>query len=298
MANIIAEMDMVFLSYDEPNCDENWVELSDVAPWATRVHGVTGFDAAHRACGFQSTTPYTVTVDGDTTIDPTLLDIEIPNGLNKVLSWTSTNVINGLTYGNGGIKLWPTEVLRTMASHELSNQNNAVDFCWNDNYVQLWNCYSVTRPNGSALQAFRAGFREGVKMVLDRGVPMTSTAWTNTICRPNYRRILSWMSIGDDVANGIYAIYGSRLGLLHTLTKQSDIGLIADYTRFNDFCESMLQTDVYVAVDAIEQQLGKLGVSTPLLSKTTSVMVKELTKHQNTTNPLATERDIRELFYE
>ena len=34
--------DIIFMSYQEPNADENWQRLVDKFPWARRVHGVKG----------------------------------------------------------------------------------------------------------------------------------------------------------------------------------------------------------------------------------------------------------------
>ena len=61
----LTQFDLFFLSYDEPNAEENWADLLDKAPWAKRVHGVKGFDAAHRECARQSETPWFITVDAD-----------------------------------------------------------------------------------------------------------------------------------------------------------------------------------------------------------------------------------------
>ena len=43
----VADCDVVYLSYDEPNAEKNWADLKSKAPRATRVHGVKGVDAAH-----------------------------------------------------------------------------------------------------------------------------------------------------------------------------------------------------------------------------------------------------------
>jgi hypothetical protein len=59
-----------------------------------------------------------------------------------------------------------------MRTHENADPNNKaaqVDFCWNINYVQMNNIYCTVMNNGSPLQAWRAGFREGVKMGLVDG---------------------------------------------------------------------------------------------------------------------------------
>ena len=55
----------VFLSYDEPNCEENYQHLLVLNPNALRVHGVEGSDAAHKACAELATTDRVVIVDGD-----------------------------------------------------------------------------------------------------------------------------------------------------------------------------------------------------------------------------------------
>ena len=42
------ELDVVFLSYDEPNADLHYADLCNKVPWAKRVHGVKGSDEAHK----------------------------------------------------------------------------------------------------------------------------------------------------------------------------------------------------------------------------------------------------------
>ena len=64
----LAELDIIYLSYDEPNAEQNYADLLTKVPWAKRVHGVKGSDAAHKACAELSTTDRFVTVDGDNTI--------------------------------------------------------------------------------------------------------------------------------------------------------------------------------------------------------------------------------------
>ena len=64
----IAELDIIYLSYDEPNAEKNYADLLTKVPWAKRVHGVEGSDAAHKACAELSETDRFVTVDGDNTI--------------------------------------------------------------------------------------------------------------------------------------------------------------------------------------------------------------------------------------
>ena len=126
MSNIIKiiEQDIIFLSYKEPDAEKNYADLLTKVPWAKRVDGVKGSDAAHKACAALSETEYFVTVDGDNIIDPKFLEIEIElDGTNfteeNVFSWCGNVHVNGLKYGNGGLKLWTRKFVNEMRTHEI-----------------------------------------------------------------------------------------------------------------------------------------------------------------------------------
>jgi hypothetical protein len=61
----ILDLDFVFISYREPNCEENYADLLSKVPWAKRVHGVVGFDSAHKAAAEVAETDFFISVDGD-----------------------------------------------------------------------------------------------------------------------------------------------------------------------------------------------------------------------------------------
>lgn len=167
------ELDIVFLSYDEPNADKHYANLCNKLPWAKRVHGVKGSDAAHKAAAAKSDTEWVITVDADNIVNPKFfnLDIDTSNPKIQVYSWLGKNNLNGLLYGNGGLKIWKRDFILNMKTHEASDSDRAqVDFCWEDGYRQFKECYSETDITGSPFQAWRAGFREGVKMTLLDGV--------------------------------------------------------------------------------------------------------------------------------
>ena len=174
----VLDYDVIYLSYDEPNAEQNYTDLCKKIPWAKRVHGVEGSDSAHKACANLSETDRFVTVDGDNRIREHFLTQEIDfeehvELENKVISWCGHNVINGLMYGNGGVKCWPKEFVLNMKTHENADVNNLqaqVDFCWDLEYIQMNSCFSDVYNNSTPHQAWRAGFREGVKMALDQGV--------------------------------------------------------------------------------------------------------------------------------
>lgn len=231
----LSEIDCIFISYDEPNAEHNWADLLSKAPWAKRVHGVKGSDAAHKAAAKLSSTERFITVDADNIVDTKFFDIEIdfnehPVLRNKQLSWCGKNNINGLEYGNGGLKCWTKEFVTNMKTHELAEDPRAqVDFCWERNYTQMSERYSISNINTSPLQAFRAGFREGVKMTLKDGVKQKLINPKAQIPALNYTRLLVWCNVGADVENGIWAMFGARLGCY--LTGCTDW----DYTEVRDF---------------------------------------------------------------
>ena len=232
----ITEFDVVYISYDEPNAEENYADLLDKCPWAKRSHGVWGSDAAHKAAAALSETERFVGIDADNIVDPDFFGIEIESNLITevdVISWAGRNNVNGLVYGNGGIKCWPINVVEQMRTHEAAPEDDAasqVDFCWNIHYVQMNNIYSHVMNNSSPYQSFRAGFREGVKMSLIDGAPISKDRIKN-INRNNYKRLLIWCSVGADALNGLWAIYGARLGC-HMVNISRDTW---DWTNVRDF---------------------------------------------------------------
>jgi hypothetical protein len=61
----IADLDCIYLTYDEPQREEFWVRIKNMIPWAQRVDGVKGSDAAHKVAAAASTTERFVLIDGD-----------------------------------------------------------------------------------------------------------------------------------------------------------------------------------------------------------------------------------------
>lgn len=241
------ELDVIFISYDEDNCEENWVDLQNKVPWAQRVHGVKGSDAAHKAAATLSSTDLFISVDADNIIDPAFFDLEIdfdnPKVQGKAISWAASNYVNGLEYGNGGLKCWPRQYVLDMKTHEAADpedQRNQVDFCWEDSYIQMTNQYSITYPNGSPRQAFRAGFREGVKMSLVQGGKPDVDNFKKVIWWGNYKRLITWCSVGADVENGLWAMYGARLGCYMTNLTDWDFINVRDFEYLNTLFKEVM----------------------------------------------------------
>jgi hypothetical protein len=239
----IIEQDIIFLSYDEPNAEKNYADLCNKVPWAKRVHGVKGSDAAHKACAALSETEYFVTVDADNIVDSKFLEVEIDLsalGLTSenVFSWCGRVNVNGLMYGNGGLKLWTRKFVNEMKTHENSDPTDLkgkVEFCFDERYYQFNESYSESYTNATPFQAWRAGFREGVKMSLDQGAKITDL---KNVWWQNYHRLLIWSSVGTDVENGIWSIMGAREGCYKTMCTDWDYSQVRDFDWLTEYWNS------------------------------------------------------------
>ena len=238
----MSDVPIVFLSFDEPNADKNWELLKSITPHKriARVHGVVGFDAAHKAAATEfASSEYIITVDADNEVDPAFFNKQLPEGMDGKVSftWGGRQYTNGLMYGNGGLKMWSTEHLSNMKSHELATEDrDAIDFCWDFNrYKELPGCYSNVYTNASAYQAFRVGFREGVKLSMEQGQVLAFEAWPEMMHAANYQRLLTWMTLGADVENGMWSVYGARLAVKMLQYDNFDCVNIRDYAWFQDF---------------------------------------------------------------
>jgi hypothetical protein len=260
----VTDYDIIYLSYDEPNAEKNYADLCNKVPWAKRVHGVEGSDAAHKACAELSETDRFITIDGDNIIDERFLNQEIDfeehaNLSTSVISWTAKNTINGLTYGNGGIKCWPKNYVLNMRTHENADPNNAhaqVDFCWDIKYIQMNGTYSEIMNNATPHQAWRAGFREGVKMTLDQGIGVTKEQLLKGHWK-NLHRLYIWLMVGADVENGKWAIYGAREGLYKTMCTDWNFINVRDFEYLNNYWNEI---EPKVSMAGLEDSIEEYGI--------------------------------------
>jgi len=261
----IEDIDIIFISYDEPNAEENWAKLKNMVPWAKRIHGVKGSDNAHKEAARQAETDWFVSVDGDNEIDPVFLKIEI-NEIPEITcySWCGKNNINGLIYGNGGLKVWNTNFVKHMKTHEAAVDDRAqVDFCWEKGYQNFPESFSTTVINKTPQQAWRAGFREGVKMLTVRGVLPPIDKIRQDVYWHNLHRLRIWCSVGSHVENGVFSILGARMGALMSYSDWNYIN-VRDFSEldkiYNKEVEGMESHDVVFKIKKLGNELReKLG---------------------------------------
>jgi len=207
------------------------------------VDGVKGSDAAHKAAADASDTDRFVLIDGDNIPDPEFFNLQLvldDSNRSCVFRWRARNAVNGLMYGNGGMSSWTKEFVYNMRTHEATDgtAENDVEFCFYPNYWAMADCYSTTYPNATPFQAWRAGFREGVKMCLDRGAKPTLQEFESRVNSRNYDNLCIWQTVGADADNGFWAIYGARLGTFMIMVEGWDYRQVQNFDVLAKLWES------------------------------------------------------------
>ena len=302
----VADLDCIYLSYDEPQKEEFWIKIKNMIPWVKRVDGVKGSDAAHKAAGRWSMTERFILIDGDNMPDESFFNLQLdftdkdPKYKKAQFRWKAINAINGLRYGNGGMSSWTKTYVEEMQTHEHQKDGDlarVADFCLDsaDNlYWAMYDCYSTTYPNYTPFQAWRAGFREGVKMCLNRGAVPTIDEFKETVASRNLNNVTIWHNVGADVDNGIWAIYGARLGTWYTMLTDWDHTNVQWFDNYLVLWEEHKNKNPEIAAEIVgDILLDKLGLPMCILSAEQSKFFK---RHYNADKhnlgPLITEMDV------
>jgi hypothetical protein len=258
----IADLDCIYLSYDEPEKEEYWVRIKNMVPWARRVDGVLGSDAAHKAAAQSSDTERFILIDGDNIPDPAFfnqtLNFPTPEYEQAVFRWRARNHVNGLMYGNGGLSSWTRTHVMNMRTHENTDgrDETVVEFCFDPLYWAMHDCYSTTYPNQSPFHAWRAGFREGVKMCLNNGAKPTIQDFKQRVHQRNLDNLTIWHNVGADVENGMWCIAGSRMGTYMTMLTNADHIMVQDFERLRELWDTVKDSDPRLLANRVAEELG------------------------------------------
>ena len=213
--------DIVFISYQEPNADENWQTLKEKYPTAKRVHGVKGIHQAHIQAAKQCFTKMFWIVDGDAVImDDFEFDHEVSEyDLDCVHVWRSQNPINDMVYGYGGVKLFPRKMTINM---DLSKPDMTTSI--SNKFKAMQQISNITAFNTGPFETWKSAFRECVKLsskVIDRQKDDETQ-----------KRLVTWCTVGADKPYGDYAIKGAKYGAQYGARNK---GNIEQLHKINDF---------------------------------------------------------------
>ena len=193
--------DIVFISYQEPDADQNYAKLKKRFPLAKRVHGVKGIHQAHISAAKKCFTSMFWIVDGDAHIvDEFNFDYEVPNHqLDHVHVWRARNAVNALVYGYGGVKLFPRQMTLDM---DISKPDMTTSISRKFKAVQ--ELANITVFNTDPFNTWKGAFRECCKLashVIDRQKDVETE-----------KRLNTWCTRGKTNPFGEYAIRGAIEG--------------------------------------------------------------------------------------
>ena len=199
--NLPDQLDVVFISYNEPNAEANWQRVLTKAPNAKRVDGVKGIVAAHKQAASIVNTDMFYVVDGDAELadywdfkfQPNLFDRDC------VHVWRSINPVNDLKYGYGGVKLFPTKLV---VSADPNNTDMTTSL--SDKFKLMPKISNTTAFNSDEFSTWRSAFRECAKL--------SGKVLKRQQVRETEKRLDIWCTLGKDKPFGKYAIAGAIAG--------------------------------------------------------------------------------------
>lgn len=193
--------DIIFISYQEPNANENWNSLKQRFPIAKRIHGVQGIHQAHIAAAKKSLTKMCWIVDGDAKIvDDFNFSYNVPDHqLDHVHVYHSINPINDLIYGYGGVKLFPKDLT-------LSMNVNTTDMTTSisNKFKTIPQIANITAFNTDPFNTWKSAFRECAKLA-SRSINRQNEEETDA-------RLETWTTVGSNRKFGEFSISGACAG--------------------------------------------------------------------------------------
>ena len=211
----------MFISYNEPNADENFAKLIERFARAKRVHGVKGIHQAHIAAAKLVETCMLWVVDGDAVIERDFnFDHEVSTYEKDIVHvWRSKNPINDLVYGYGGVKLLPADLTLNM---DLSKPDMTTSI--SDKFKAIKSVSNITSFNTDPFNTWKSAFRECAKLsskVIDRQKDDETSF-----------RLNPWCNLGTDREYGNYSIAGAIAGKLYGETNKGNLEALK---KINDF---------------------------------------------------------------
>ena len=198
--------DIIFISYNEPQADENFARLKARFPYAQRVQGIKGIHQAHIAAAKKAFTKMFWVVDADAQILDTFNFDHVVSeyDLENVHVWRSMNPINDLEYGYGGVKLLPKSLTQNM---DISKPDMTTSI--SSLFKAMPEISNITAFNVDAFNTWKSAFRECVKLsskTIDRQDDADTTYRLNVWCTRGIDR-----PFGREAIEG--AVQGKQYGL-------------------------------------------------------------------------------------
>jgi hypothetical protein len=208
--------DIVFISYNEPDADENFASLKERFPLVKRVSNVQGIHNAHIAAAKKCFTKMFWVVDGDAVI---LNSFNFNHRVSEydqdvVHVWRSINPINNLSYGYGGVKLLPRKM-----TIDMDTTSTDMTMSISSKFKAMDEISNITAFNTDSFSTWRSAFRECCKLAVINN-------------EESLARLHFWCQLNNHAPYGAYAYLGAITGRSYGEKNASNKEALA---RINDF---------------------------------------------------------------
>ena len=224
--------DIIYLSYKEPFANSNFRKLQDhirtISPtlkliWVRDIDGIFN---AHKLASTRVDSKMFWVVDADAEVSADFSFDYIPDVYDEevVHVWASRNPINDLEYGYGGLKLFPTEMVREATSWGLDFTTGL-----SSRFKAMPQVSCTTKFNTDAFSTWRSAFRECVKLTLNEDSESSE-------------RLEAWLNTGGDADFVEEAQRGALEGNTYARDNKDDISAldkINDYDWLKEKYESL-----------------------------------------------------------
>ena len=219
--------DVVYLSYKETFAQQNFDKLETHLKSISEdinliwIRDVKGIFEAHKQASQRAKSKMFWVVDADAEIKEDFNFNYIPDVYDEdvVHVWGSENPVNNLEYGYGGVKLFPTKLVRDATSWGLDFTTGL-----SKRFKSMPEVSCITRFNTDAFSTWRSAFRECVKLTLNEDEESKS-------------RLNTWLNTRGEGDFTEYAVSGALAGNKFALANKDnleELDKINDYNWLNE----------------------------------------------------------------
>ena len=210
------EFDIVYISYYEPFAEENYNKLKERFNNVIWIKDIEGIFNAHKKASEEVNSSMFWVVDADADIVDDFDFSYIPDVYDDqvVHVWGSKNPVNNLEYGYGGVKLFPTDMVREADTW-------GIDFTTglSSRFKSMPQISCITNFNTDEFSTWRSAFRECVKLTLNND-------------EESNQRLVAWLKCDTDAQFVEYARKGAEQGNKYA---KENINNTDNLNKINDF---------------------------------------------------------------
>ena len=217
------DMEIFFLCNNAESENECSKHLKQIAPQTRCIDNFNSVRDGYLATLNVATSGHFITVDANVLVDPSFFrtrELLPVNASSSSWSWPSINEINGLVSTLAGLRVWDREHLESLNEKEHKTfefeEQSLLGKAWIQQYAKP---IGLTFHNATSYSAFCGGYKQVWTLTrAPNGEPISIHQLWNIRGGRTMRRLAVCLTVGIDSPNGCWALYGSRLSVLHAYT--------------------------------------------------------------------------------